>query len=509
MFNLTPLLKTYTWQRTKKINSQDPALVQECQLKKLLSIASQTEFGKLHDFKKISTIKEYQSVVPLRRYEDFWRDFWQSSFPRISGISWPTPIKYFAVSSGTSSGRTKYIPISREMLDSNKQAGLDLLTHHLNNKPQSQIFGGKSFFLGGSTDLAVEAEGIVSGDLSGIAVKNLPWWARLRYYPPAELALLKNWEEKIEKLASGSLQEDIRMISGVPSWLLIFFKKVFEFKKASPKLANCYPNLELLVHGGVNFANYQKTFHSLLEGSNAELREVYPASEGFIAIADRGPGEGLRLILDHGIFFEFVPLEELEKSNPTRHWLGNIQKEINYAVILTTCAGLWSYILGDTVKFIDLNPPRLLITGRTSYYLSAFGEHLTGDEIEKAISLAADAINKEVAEFSVTPVYPAKEGEKGGHLFIVEFRDSLPSKEEIVAFESELLKKLCTLNEDYEAHYANGFGLKAPVVKITASGSFNTWMKNRGKLGGQNKVPRVILDQELWRSLESATINKN
>ncbi|NLF24439.1 MAG: GH3 auxin-responsive promoter family protein [Deltaproteobacteria bacterium] len=504
MLNLTPILKLHAKRRTAQLRAQDYAETQKEQLAKLIFAAQGTKFGQDHMFSKISSISEYQSVVPLRYYENFWEDYWKADFPRLINCTWPGLIKYFPVTSGTTSGATKYIPFSREMQASNQKAGVDLLVHHLNNQPHSKIFGGRSFMLGGSTDLVEAAPGIFTGDLSGIAVKTLPWWARQRYFPPTELALLKDWEEKIEKLATASLDRNITLLSGVPSWLLIFCKKLFELVPgAEGKLHKVYPNLEMLVHGGVSFAPYYAQFCKLLEGSRAEMREVYPASEGFIAIADRRYAEGLRLNLDHGIFYEFVPLTELTSPHPTRHWIENIEKGVSYAIVITTCAGLWSYVIGDTVKFIDLDPPRILVTGRTSYCLSAFGEHLIAEEIEDAVAKAAAAIKATVTDYSVAPVFPQNPKELGGHLYIVEFVGELPSSEALANFCRVLDERLCERNEDYAAHRAGGFGLKAPQVIPAKAGTFAAWMKHRGKLGGQNKVPRIITGQDLFEDLKS------
>jgi len=282
--------------------------------------------------------------------------------------------------------------------------------------------------------------------------------------------------------------------------MLILIEKM---KSVSGKktLNEIFPNLEMLVHGGVNFEPYLEQFKELISGSKAELREVYPASEGFIATADRGPGQGLRLNIDHDIFFEFVPLEELNSENPTRHWIGNIQAGINYAVVLTTAAGLWSYIIGDTVKFIETSPPRLLVTGRTSYFLSAFGEHLTGEEVEKAVATAALSIKRNVVDYSIGALYPRSPGELGGHMLVIEFGDSSIAADTVSKFQKAFESTLCELNEDYAAHLAGGFGLKQPEIRTTKQGAFAAWMKKRGKLGGQNKVPRIISNMELFLNL--------
>ena len=504
MIDATPLLRLYARYRNLQLAGLRAPLTQERQLKALLRRARGTKIGRQYDFASINTVEQYQARVPLRSYDAFWNEFWKEKFPYFENITWPGRIRYIPVSSGTSTGATKWIPCSAEMIRSNTKAGLDLLVHHLNARPHSRVFGGKSFILGGSTDLVERARSIYSGDLSGIAVKTLPWWARLRYFPPAKIALLKDWEQKIDILARRSLAEDIRTLSGVPNWLLILFNKLRELRPDSGALVrNLYPNLEMLVHGGVNFAPYRQQFEEILEGSRAELREVYPASEGFIAIADRAYGDGLRLNLDHGLFYEFIPVAELESKFPTRHWVKNIEPDVNYAVAITSCAGLWSYLIGDTVKFVDTKAPRLLVTGRTSYYISAFGEHLIGEEIEDAVAAAALASGTTVSDFSMGAVYPAAPSELGGHLYVVEFGGGIPSPEALAKFAETLDARLITRNEDYEAHRQKGFGMKAPSLQAVKPGFFAAWMKSRGKLGGQNKVPRIIIKQELLDDLRS------
>lgn len=504
MFDATSFIRLYARWRHSQLQSFRPAETQHSQLMRLLSKAASTRIGTMYDFSSISSVEEYQRRVPLRTYEQFWDEFWKNDFPRLENNTWPGTIPFFPVSSGTSSGTTKYIPCSKEMLASNTKAGVDLLVHHVTNRPQSKILGGKIFLLGGSTDLTSPTPGIFCGDLSGITAKEVPWWIRSRYFPPADLSLLKNWEEKIDVLAKASLQEDIRMISGVPAWLMIFFEKLRDLcPQAHGRMSEIYQNLEMVVHGGVNFSPYVQRFKDILYGSSAELREVYPASEGFIAMADRGYGEGLRMNLDHGIFFEFVPMEELSNPNPTRHWIANVERDVNYAVVMTTCAGLWSYVIGDTVRFVDTETPRVLVSGRTSYYLSAFGEHLIAEEIEDGISSAANTIQEEIVDFTVGPIFPERAGQLGGHIFLVEFANGVPSAEKLSLFGEALDRRLCQRNEDYEAHRSGGFGLRAPTIFAVKSGCFAAWMKSRGKLGGQNKVPRIINKTEMLSTLIS------
>ncbi len=501
MLDATPLLRFYAHYRLASLAKLDPAEAQKRQLFRLLGPAKNTRFGRDHRLAKILSVADYQRAVPLRRYEDFWTDYWGGGFPILENATWPGRIPYFALTSGTATGVTKHIPVSPEMVKANRRAVLDLLVHHIASRPQSRVLGGKSFMLGGSTDLTLCAPGISMGDLSGIAVNEVPWWARSRYFPPRDLALITDWEEKIEELTSRSLEEDIRTLGGTPSWLLVLFERVRALKpNAGGRLAGYYPNLDLLVHGGVNFEPYRRRFGDLLQGSHAETREVYPASEGFIALADRGPRDGLRLLLDNGLFFEFVPAGELGAPNPTRHWIATAVAGMNYALIVTSCAGLWSYVLGDTVRFVSLKPPRILVTGRTSYSLSAFGEHLIGEEIEGAVASAAAAIGAFVTDFSVSPIYPEEAEAAGYHLYAAEFSAPVPAPD-CAKFAQLVDEKLCAANADYAAHRAGGLSMLAPQIKVLPPGTFANWMRSRGKLGGQNKAPRIILDAALFQSL--------
>jgi hypothetical protein len=500
--DITPLFRAHAARRRHRLAAEDAVAEQERQLRALLAQAADTKFGRAHGFAAIAGVGDFQKRVRLRRYEDFWAEYWQRDFPRLLDCSWPGAMPYFALTSGTSSGTTKYIPCSRAMVRSNARAAIDVVVHHLTNRPRSRMLGGKSFMLGGSTDLIELAPGVRAGDLSGIATETMPRWARPWSFPPRALALIADWEEKIARLAPLSLAEDIRALSGTPSWLLIFFDRLAALRPESAgRLVDFYPRLELLVHGGVNFAPYRRRFETLLEGGHAELREVYAASEGFVALADRGADDGLRLIVDNGLFFEFVPVEELGAPSPTRHWLATAELGVDYALVLSNCAGAWSYIVGDTVRLVSRTPPRLVITGRTSYMLSAFGEHLIDEEIERAVAIAADTIGRTVSDYTVGPVFPDRAGALGGHLYLVEFAGAVPDRAAIEAFGAALDKALAADNDDYRAHRAGGFGLSAPEVRALAPGAFAAWMKSRGKLGGQHKVPRIVNDAMLFRAL--------
>lgn len=510
MIDATPLLKVHAALRRKHLARLDPAACQRRLLLRLIARARATRFGLDHRFDTITSVEAFQAQVPISRYEDLWQRYWQPAFPRLENCTWPGTIPYFAVTSGTTTGVTKYIPCSSAILAANRRAALDLFAFHLQHRPDSRLFGGRNCMLGGSTALNELAPGIWSGDLSGIAGKTAPAWVRPFYFPPRELETVTDWEEKTQRLAPASLEADLRTLGGTPSWLLLFLERLAGLRpEAGRRLAALYPNLELIVHGGVNFAPYRPIFRSWLAGSRAETREVYPASEGFIAVADRGDGEGLRLVLDQGLFYEFIPVEELASPKPTRHWIATAETDVNYALVLTTCAGLWAYVIGDTVRLIDRDPPRLMITGRTSYSLSAFGEHLIGEEIENAVARAAGDIGAAVTDYAVGALFPGAadgmgggmEGGAGRHLFIVEFEGGPIEAARRERFAVALDRFLAACNADYADHRAGDYGMKAPLVHAVPAGTFASWMKSRGKFGGQNKVPRIINDRALLRDL--------
>lgn len=495
MIDATPILRAHARLRRRRLARYSAAEWQEAELMRLVRRAKDTRFGKAHGFASIGSVAEYQARVPLRSYEAFWHEWFEKDFPVLTDVAWPGTIPYFAVSSGTSSGRTKYIPLSREMIRSNARAGTALLGHHVLACPQSRVLGGKSFMLGGSVAMEDLGDGIKAGDLSGIARLENPRWSTPFVFPSVEQALEADWERKIDKLARLSLEEPIRCIAGTPSWLLLFFERLAAITNRGKDVKAFYPELDLMVYGGMSFAPYRETFERWFPSGDVDWREVYSASEGFVASADRGVDEGMLMNVDIGLFFEFVPVDEWEAENPTRYWLGNAPPG-EYGLILSTCAGLWSYRIGDVVRLTETDPPRVKVTGRTSYYLSAFGEHLSGGEIEEAVLAAAGAIEEEVSEYTVTALYPGEGESAGQHLFVVEL-GSVPDEEARRRFAAALDAKLAEGNEDYEVHRRGDYQLKAPKVVFVEPGAFTDWMRERGKLGGQNKVPRVALSEEV------------
>ena len=499
MLDATPLLRAYARRRLAQLARQDPVATQRRELLRLLRKGRGTRFGISHGFGGIRDVAEYQERVPLRRWEAFWRDWWQPSFPHLQDATWPGRIPCFANTSGTTGAATKRIPVSRAMLRANRRAALDVLTFHLASRPHSRVLAGRNFLLGGSTALEQLAPGIVAGDLSGIAAADIPAWARGRTFPPRELALIDDWERKIATLAPLSLAAHVTSIAGTPSWMLLFFEQLGRLRPGA-RLADLYPGLELVVHGGVGFAPYRAGFAAWLDGSDAQTREVYPASEGFIAIADRGEGEGMRMLLDNGIFYEFVRPGQLDDPWPERRWIADTEIGVEYAIVLSSNAGLWSYVLGDTVTLLSRDPPRLLVSGRVSWSLSVAGEHLVGQELDAAVAEAAGRVGGTVADYAAAALPPDAAEPRGGHLFIVEL-DGAPGDcaggDCAGAFAAALDAALARLNADYAAHRHGGYGLRDPRVVLVRPGTFADWMRSRGKLGGQHKVPRVITDPAL------------
>jgi GH3 auxin-responsive promoter len=485
----------YARRRAAAIERIDPASVQRRILLRLVTVAADTAFGREHDFGGIRDVDDYQTRVPLRDYEAFWSGYWRAPFPYLQGVTWPGEVPYFALSSGTTSGATKYLPLSRELLRSNTKAALTSLAWFLAAHPNTPLLVGRLFFLGGSTDLvdlgSARGRKILGGDLSGITSVEASSWMRPFTFPPPEVANLRDWEEKMTLLARTSSRLPITMLSGVPSWMLVLFDRLRQVT-GKERIADIWPALRLVIHGGTKFDPYRDLFRAQV-GEAVHFTEVYPASEAYLAAEDHRHGL-LRLIVDHDIFYEFVPVGELDFARPTRHTVADLEVGVNYAVVLTTCAGLWSYVLGDTVIFERRDPPLLRFSGRTRYFLSAFGEHLISEEVERAVTGAARSTHCAVIDFHVGPVFPETATRPGRHRYLVEFAGDVP---DLVSFGESLDGELCRLNEDYAAHRQGDLTMLAPEVVAVRRGGFTDWMRSRGKLGGQHKVPRMDNSGEL------------
>jgi len=470
--------------RVAQLAQADPVAIQVRTIRHLTHAARETRFGRDHGFAQIQTPADFRKAVPLREYDDLWKAYFRDQYPIFQDLTWPGRIPYLALTSGTTTGATKYMPISRQMLASNTKAAQTMVAFQMAAHPASQLFRGRMFFLGGSTDLKNPGPGVEQGDLSGITAKAVGPLLRPYAFPTLDMALDPIWDRKLAALAEASLREPITLVSGVSSCLLSLFKKLSELT-GKATVAEVWPKLEVVVHGGVKFDPYRDAFTEALGGGGrVRLQESYPCSEGFIAFGD--PADGLlRLVFDHGIYFEFVPVDELGSANPTRHWLGEVQVGVNYAIVVSTCAGLWGHVLGDTVRFESLDPPKLTFTGRTKYTLSAFGEHLINEEVEGAVASASSRTGASVRDWHVGPVFCDP---LGFHRYVVEF--STPPGD-LPAFRDALDADLSVRNADYHWYRAVGAKLPLPGLVVAGPGGFDEWMRSRGKLGGQNKVPRM------------------
>jgi hypothetical protein len=493
-------LVTYSRWRTSALDRLDVSETQRQVLLGLLHKARHTAFGRAHGFARIRTVEEYQSAVPVGDYESFWKDYWQPAFPRLEGTTWPDPIPYYALSSGTTSGTTKYIPISKEMLASNRKAAFTTVALFRSFAPKANIFGGRIFFLGGNTELRTESNGSRSGDLSAIAAIEISSVTRPYTFPPKELSGIADWTVKVRRLAEASANLPITAISGVPAWIEVLFARLKEVT-GKDRIADIWPTLRMLIHGGTTFDGHRDKFRADV-GPDVHFVEVYPCSEGFVATEDPRH-KLLRVVPDNGIFFEFIPAEEFEDGKlktdrPVRHTLANVETGVDYAVALTTCAGLWSYQVGDKVRFERRDPPLLRFAGRTKYFLSAFGEHLIEDEIAKALHEAATATQADVGEWHVGPVFSDDPRKPGHHRYLIEFRTP-PA--DAARFATVLDDTLRRLNEDYDAHRQGDLTMLRPVVQALKPEAFMRWMLAHGKRPPQHKVPRMDNSGKLTKGI--------
>ena len=493
-------LGMYARRRTAALDRADVPKVQRQTLLSLLEKARGTRFGRDHGFDRITSVEEYQAAVPVRTYEDFWRDYWQTAFPCLEGTTWPDFIPYYALSSGTTTGTTKFIPISKEMLASNRKAAYTTMALFRHAVPDAQILRGKFFFLGGNTELRREANGSRSGDLSAIAAIEVSKVIRPYSFPPHELSSIADWNVKVRKLAEGAARLPITALSGVPAWMQVLFHHLKEVT-GKERVADIWPTLRLLVHGGTKFDPFRESFREEL-GARVQFVEVYPCSEGFVATEDPRY-DFLRVVPDHGIFFEFVPMDEFENGRlktdrPVRHTLATVEIGRQYAVVVTTCAGLWSYQLGDTVAFERKDPPLIRFTGRTKYYLSAFGEHLISEEVTKAIAEAARETGAAAAEYHVGPVFSADPKIPGHHRYLIEFHQ--PPRD-LGQFTKQLDAALRRLNEDYDAHRQGDLSMLRPQVLVVKPEAFMRWMVAHGRKLPQGKVPEMDNTGEQTKSI--------
>ena len=488
---LSPAISTLARLRSWRIEAwmQHPISAQREVLQDLVTTAQFTEFGRHYEFSKLFTTKSFKQAVPIHEYNDL-KPYIERIMQGEQNLLWNTPINWFAKSSGTTSDKSKFIPVSNESLeDGHFKAAKDILTLYYMYNPDSDMLTGKGLLIGGSHSISNLHEEAHFGDLSAVLMQNSPFWGNLIRTPDLSIALMDEWESKIEKLAETTINEHVTSVSGVPTWTLILFQRILEIT-GKKNIKDVWPSLEVYFHGGVSFHPYKEQFKKVI-GDEINFLEMYNASEGFFAAQDIPGSEGMLLFLDHGIFYEFMPVEEYGKDEPKTIGLKDVELDQHYAPVITTNGGLWRYLLGDTIQFTNLNPFRIKVSGRLKLFINAFGEELIIDNSDRAIAEACKQCDAVIIDYTAGPVYFSEEG-NGAHEWLVEFeKDPVDIKK----FAQVLDETLKSLNSDYEAKRYKDIALRPPQLTSMPRGHFNKWLKNKNKLGGQHKIPRLSNDR--------------
>jgi hypothetical protein len=472
-----------------------PNEVQEELLFSLLKQAENTYIGKKNGFTSITNYKTFSERVPVSTYEEL-EPLIEKTRKGEQNIFWNTPIKWFAKSSGTTNAKSKFIPVSAEALENcHYKASKDLLCLYLNNNEDSQLFVGKSLRLGGSKQL-YEDNNTFFGDLSAILIDNMPIWAEFSSTPSSSISLMGDWENKMPAIINETIKENVTSLAGVPSWMMVLLNKTLE-ETSKSNMNEIWPNAEVYFHGGVNFDPYREQYKKLFPKDNFQYYEIYNASEGFFALQDLNNSNDLLLMLDYGIFYEFIPMDTFGKDNQKVIRLNEVELNKNYAVVITTNSGLWRYLIGDTIRFTSLNPYRIRVTGRTKHYLNVFGEELMVENTEMALTATCKTLHCEIIDYTVAPIF-MKDKQKGAHEWMIEFK-TLP--ENLTNFSVILDQNLQNLNSDYEAKRYNNMTLNPLVLNVARPKLFYDWLKENDKLGGQHKIPRLSNDRNYMEQL--------
>ncbi|MDC1377857.1 GH3 auxin-responsive promoter family protein [Flavobacteriaceae bacterium] len=471
-----------------------PHEVQEELLHNLLSKAHQTEIGMRYGFESIKNYDDFKNQIPLSNYESI-----ESQIKRCrqgtQNIFWPTPIKWFAKSSGTTNSKSKFIPVSAEALeDCHYKAGKDMLSLYFNNNEDSQLLTGKCLRLGGSSEL-YNNNNSYFGDLSAIIIQNLPFWAELSSTPSNKTSLMAEWETKMKAIVEESIPEKVTSLAGIPSWMMVLLQNVLE-ESGQQTITDIWPNAEVYFHGGVSFKPYRELYNKLFPKNGFQFYEIYNASEGFFGIQDRNNSDELLLMLDYGIFYEFIPFQP-NSSDEKIIPLSEVEIGINYALIITTNAGLWRYQIGDTIRFTCLSPYRIKVTGRTKHHINAFGEELIIDNAEKALEKVCASTQSIISNYTAAPIF-MKKSTKGAHEWIIEFEKAPVNLDE---FSTMLDLAIQNENSDYEAKRYKNMTLQNLQIHKARKNLFYDWLRKKKKLGGQNKVPRLSNSRKLIEEL--------
>lgn len=504
-----PFNTIFGWLIKKRIHQIElfrkyPKEVQKEWLERLVEKGRQTLFGEKYQFDSIHNYEDFKEKVPLQDYDDVksWVD---RAVEGQDSVLWPGETKWFAKSSGTTSDRSKFIPVTKDSLEEcHYKGGKDLLAIYYSHFPATKLYKGKHLVVGGTAEQNQLRSDSYSGDLSAIILKNLPWWAEIKRTPSREIALMSEWEQKIERLAESTMKEDVSSISGVPSWTLVLLNRILE-KTGKKDIREVWPNLELFMHGGVSFSPYENEFKRIIPHDDMHYVESYNASEGFFGIQDEIGGD-LLLMLDYGIFFEFIPMDEYQGTS-SKNVMGIQDVEVgkNYAVVISTNGGLWRYIIGDTVRFTSTSPYRVVVSGRTKHFINVFGEEVIIDNADQALRQACNTTGALLKDYTACPVY-MEEGSQGAHEWLIEFSKS-PA--DINLFAEQLDLALRKINSDYDAKRTGDLTLRFPLVHEASKGVFEEWLKSKGKLGGQHKVPRLSNSREIFDeiiSLQNGTV---
>jgi hypothetical protein len=487
-----------SWLMRKRIHQIElfmkyPYEVQEEWFRRLILAGKSTEWGRLYDFKSINTYHEFTERVPVSDYEQL-KPFIDRMRKGEENILWPEEIKWFAKSSGTTSSKSKFIPVSNASLEEcHFKGGKDMISLFVNNFPDSEVFDGRGLVMGGSHTISeISNTSYYDGDLSAILIQNLPFWVQFLKTPNINIALMDEWESKIEMMAQETMQHDVTSISGVPSWTTVLLRRILEIS-GKDNISEVWPRLEVFFHGGVSFDPYREQFKTMIPSSKMHYMETYNASEGFFGIQDLSDRNELLLMLDYGIFYEFIPMENIHDEHPKAVQLAEVQLGVNYAMLITTNAGLWRYMIGDTVVFTSVSPYRLKITGRTKSYINTFGEELMVDNADKALNIACAKCKAVIKDYTAGPHF-SKDKKTAAHEWIIEFEKP---PQHLDFFIETLDNALKSLNSDYEAKRYHNMILMPPIIHSVETNTFYNWLKKKGKLGGQHKVPRLSNDRSI------------
>ncbi len=482
------IVRLFNSKRIKQIEffKKHPFEIQQETLFRLLAKASATEWGRQYGYSSITSVTDYRLRVPVWTYEEMIPYFERLCKGELN-LLWPGEIKWFAKSSGTTSTKSKFIPMSRESLeDCHFRAAKDILAIYTSNNPGTKIFSGKALTLGGSHRVNQFSNNSLCGDLSAILIENEPFWVELIRTPKKKIALIEDFEQKLDLITKTAINEDVTSFCGVPSWYLTLIKYILACT-GKTNLLDVWPNLEVFFHGGISFTPYRELYRQLINGDQMHYMETYNASEGFFGIQDDPSQSDMLLMLDYGIFYEFIPADKADSASAPACSLDEVETGVNYAIVISTNGGLWRYMIGDTITFTDLKPFRFRITGRTRSFINAFGEEVIIDNADKALDSACKATGAIVSEFTAGPVF-MDASSRGSHEWLIEFEKEPDDINRFTDFLDETLK---SVNSDYEAKRFKDINLVKPVIRTVPKGTFHSWLKSKNKLGGQNKVPRL------------------